>query len=70
MHLHLDELEHALKVTKPSWILTVSGLLGTVNEAKKNAGSEIRVSTLSLMSKYIHRFNSVQFIDHFYSPPS
>lgn len=47
-YIYLDELEHALKVTRPSWILTVSGLLGTVNEAKKKAGSNIKVSRPTL----------------------
>jgi len=40
----LDELEHSLKVTKPAWVLTLPALLGTVVEAKKNAGSKIKVS--------------------------
>jgi len=45
-HLFLDEMEHSFKVTKPAWVLTLPALLGTVVEAKKNAGSKIKVSFL------------------------
>lgn len=48
------ELEHALKVTTPAWIITIPSLLGTAQEAVKNVKANIRGTIVMSQGSFVY----------------